>query len=78
VEHLGRALRDPRPEDPRWRRVLASQVEGLDALLRPFARVDRVRFGRATSRERLVEAPRRRWPWLAGAALDPGAETHPT
>ncbi len=68
VERIGRALDDPRPEDPRWRRLLAFEIDGLDALLRPFARVDRVRFGRGTSRERLVEAPRRRWRWLAGSA----------
>jgi len=64
VERLDRALAAPRPDDPGWRRALAFEVDGLDALLRPFARVDRVRFGRATSRERLVEAPRRRWEWL--------------
>ena len=64
VERIGRALEEPHPEDPRWRRVLAFDIDGLDALVRPFARVDRVRFGRPTSREQLVEAPRRRWAWL--------------
>ncbi|HET9155989.1 MAG TPA: DUF6058 family natural product biosynthesis protein [Myxococcaceae bacterium] len=64
VERLDRALAAPRPDDPRWRRALAFEVDGLDALIRPFARVDRIRFGRPTSRERLVEAPRRRWEWL--------------
>jgi hypothetical protein len=64
VERIERALAAPRPDDPRWRRALAFEVDGLDALIRPFARVDRVRFGRPTSRERLVEAPRRRWEWL--------------
>jgi hypothetical protein len=64
VERIGRALDEPRPEDLRWRRTLALDIEGLDALVRPFARVDRVRFGRQTSRERLVETPRRRWAWL--------------
>jgi len=39
-------------------------VEGLDALLRPFASSDRVRFGRPTSRERCVDVPRARYPWL--------------
>lgn len=68
VERIGHALEHPTPGDPRWRRALAFQIDGLDALLRPFARVDRMRFGRPTSRERLVEAPRRRWPWLAGGA----------
>jgi len=64
VERIDRALAAPRPDDSRWRRTLAFDVDGLDALIRPFARVDRVRFGRPTSRERLVEAPRRRWEWL--------------
>jgi hypothetical protein len=64
VERIGRALDEPRPEDLRWRRTLALDIEGLDALVRPFARVDRVRFGRQTSRERLIETPRRRWAWL--------------
>jgi hypothetical protein len=64
VERIGRALDDTRPEDASWRRVLAFEIDGLDALIRPFAGVDRVRFGQPTSRERLVEAPRRRWAWL--------------
>ena len=64
VERIDRALAEPQPQDPRWRRTLAFEVGGLDALIRPFARVDRIRFGRPTSRERLVEAPRRRWEWL--------------
>jgi hypothetical protein len=64
VERIERALAAPRPDDLRWRRTLTLEIDGLDALVRPFARVDRERFGRGTSRERLVEAPRRRWPWL--------------
>ena len=64
VERIGRGLEEPHPEDLRWRRTLALDIAGLDSLIRPFARVDRVRFGRQTSRERLVDAPRRRWAWL--------------
>ena len=64
VERIGQALEDPRPEEPGWRRGLVLDVGGLDALVRPFARVDRVRFGRPTSRERLIEEPRRLWSWL--------------
>ena len=64
VERIGQALEDPRPEEAAWRHALVLDVRGLDALVRPFARVDRVRFGRPTSRERLIEEPRRRWPWL--------------
>jgi hypothetical protein len=81
VERIGKALETPRPDDPRWRSALAFQVDGLDALIRPFARVDAERFGRPTSRERLVDGPRRRWRWLtasdetatsAGAGVQPG------
>jgi hypothetical protein len=64
VERIGRALDGATAGRPRWRRTLVLDIEGLDALVRPFARVDRVRFGRQTSRERLVETPRRRWAWL--------------
>ena len=64
VERIDRALAAPRPDDLRWRRALAFEIDGLDALVRPFAGVDRVRFGRPTSRERLIEAPRRRWALL--------------
>jgi hypothetical protein len=64
VERIGRQLEEPRPDDPCWRSTLALQVEGLDALLRPFTPADRVRFGRPTSREQLVDGPRRRWSWL--------------
>lgn len=74
VERIGRALDDPRPDDPGWRRTLAFEIDGLDALVRPFARVDRVRFGRPTSRERLVDAPRRRWAWLRDGTGAEGAE----
>ena len=75
VQRLDRAFTAPRPEDPRWRRALAFEVDGLDALIRPFARVDRVRFGRPTSRERLVEAPRRRWQWLRERRMDVPADS---
>ncbi|HEY1907914.1 MAG TPA: hypothetical protein VGG91_17830, partial [Myxococcaceae bacterium] len=51
------------------RNALAFQIDGLDALIRPFARVDRERFGRPTSRERLVDGPRRRWKWLEPAGV---------
>jgi len=64
VERIDRALAASRPDELRWRRALAFEIDGLDTLVRPFARIDRVRFGRPTSRERLIEAPRRRWAWL--------------
>jgi len=70
VERIGRALEEPRSADPSWRSALSFQVAGLDALIRPFARVDRERFGRPTSRERLVDGPRRHWAWLREAEDD--------
>ena len=69
VERIGKALETPRPDDARWRNALAFQIDGLDALIRPFARVDAERFGRQTSRERLVDGPRRRWPWLTATPI---------
>jgi uncharacterized protein DUF6058 len=75
VERIGQQLEDPRPEEPRWRYALAFDTRGLDALIRPFARVDRVRFGRPTSRERLIDGPRRRWSWLGeDSASSPSTE----
>jgi hypothetical protein len=68
VERIAQALEAPRPDDPAFRSTLAFQIDGLDALVGPFAGVDRERFGRATSRERLIEGPRRRWSWLRPAA----------
>ena len=53
VERIDRALAASRPDELRWRRALAFEIDGLDALVQPFARIDRVRFGRPTSRERL-------------------------
>lgn len=77
VERIDRALAAPRPDNLRWRRALTFEIDGLDALVRPFARVDRLRFGRPTSRERLIETPRRRWPWLRERQDENGLETSP-
>ena len=77
VERIDRALAAPRPDNLRWRRALTFEIDGLDALVRPFARVDRLRFGRPTSRERLIETPRRRWPWLRERQDEDGLETSP-
>ncbi len=59
VERLERALAAPRSDDLAWRRELRTDVAALDALVRPFAECDRERFRRPTSRERLIELPRR-------------------
>jgi hypothetical protein len=42
---------------------LAAAVDELDALLRPFAPCDRIRFGGPVSRDRYVTAVRERFKW---------------
>jgi Family of unknown function (DUF6058) len=42
---------------------LAAAVDELDALLRPFAPYDRIRFGGPESRDRYVTALRQRFSW---------------
>jgi hypothetical protein len=64
VSAIDADLQSPEPDSAGWRRRMCEQVEGLDALLRPFATSDRIRFGRPTSRERCIEVPRARYPWL--------------
>jgi Family of unknown function (DUF6058) len=54
----------PRPDDVAWGEALRGSVDALDAIERPFARWDRERFGAPTSRERLVDGPRARFPEL--------------
>ncbi|HEY3803709.1 MAG TPA: DUF6058 family natural product biosynthesis protein [Kofleriaceae bacterium] len=61
VARLDRLLAEPRPDDASWRARLLGDVDMLDGILRPFAACDRVRFGRATSRDRLVTDVRRRF-----------------
>jgi hypothetical protein len=47
--------------------LLRPAVDELDALLRPFAPYDRIRFGGPVSRDRCVTAVRERFPELATA-----------
>jgi hypothetical protein len=56
------ALANPAPSDPRWRARVFSDVEELDALEQPFARWDRVRFGRPVTRDTLIDGARARFP----------------
>jgi hypothetical protein len=58
---IERRLADPRPDDASWCEGLRSEVCELDALEREFAPYDRVRWG-PVSRDRLVAAPRERFP----------------
>jgi hypothetical protein len=52
----------PREDDARWRAALRGAVDALDAIERPFAAIDRERFGGPVSRDRLVTAVRKRFP----------------
>ena len=58
---IERRLADPRPEDGAWCAALRADVETLDGLTRPFAACDRVRFGKPTSRDRLITEVRARF-----------------
>jgi hypothetical protein len=61
---IGALLARPTPADRRWRVGLRAAVDALDALERPFAGYDRERFGGPVSRDRLITAPRERFPAL--------------
>jgi len=62
VARLDRALAEPRPADAAWCATLRADVEALDGLTRPFAACDRLRFGRPTSRDRVIDGARRAFP----------------
>lgn len=66
VRVLTAQLSAPAPEDPRWAEALREGVAALDALERPFAPYDRLRFGGPVSRDRLIVAPRARYPEIFG------------
>jgi hypothetical protein len=65
VDELEALLADPRPREGDWREALRTAVDALDELERPFAPLDEHRFGARPTRHRLIEDPRRWWPWLA-------------
>jgi hypothetical protein len=62
VTRLDRALAEPRSDDPARLAALRDDVESLDRMSRPFAACDRLRFGRPTRRDRLIDGARRRFP----------------
>jgi hypothetical protein len=64
VTLLEEQLRNPRPEDGTWRTRLSERIRALDALERPFTACDRFRFGKPSSRERLIDGPREQYRWL--------------
>ncbi len=55
-------LERPQPNSGEWLRALHAGVDALDALEPPFAPYDRLRFGGAVSRDRLITAVRRDFP----------------
>lgn len=57
-------LAAPRPGDGWWRGTMRATVDAYDHLVMPFAPGDASRFGGSTSRQRLVDTPRTRWPAL--------------
>jgi hypothetical protein len=60
MDTIERLTAEPSPEDDDWRRELTAAVDALDALEKPFAPFDRVRFG-STSRDRCVTGVRKRF-----------------
>jgi hypothetical protein len=61
-------LATPAPDAGEWRAALREQVDALDGHVRRFAAFDHLRFGRPTSRQRLIEYPRARYPAAFAAA----------
>lgn len=57
-------LVNPREDDERWQAATNGAVDALDALERPFAQYDRVRFEGPVSPDRLITAQRERFPDL--------------
>lgn len=70
VDTIERLTAEPSPEDDAWRRELVAAVDALEALEKPFAPFDRVRFG-PVSRDRLITAVRERFQLGAHAVLEP-------
>jgi len=62
LRDIDRLCAEPEPDAPEWRRALQVAVDELDALERPFARFDRIRFGRPCTRDTHIDAVRRRFP----------------
>jgi hypothetical protein len=60
MDTIERLTAEPAPEDDGWRRELTAAVDALDALEKPFAPFDRVRFG-SVSRDRCVTLVRERF-----------------
>jgi Family of unknown function (DUF6058) len=55
-------IAQPLPQSRWWQATLRLTVAAYDELVLPFASVDPARFGTQTSRTRLIDAVRERWP----------------
>ena len=64
VQSLDHLLTHPRADDPSWRARVRTEIAELDRLERPGAPLDDARWGRRSSRSRLIEDPRQRYPWV--------------
>jgi hypothetical protein len=62
MEAIGALLARAATAQDSWCAALRGAVDALDALERPFATLDRERFGGPTSRDRLITATRERFP----------------
>jgi Family of unknown function (DUF6058) len=62
IARIDHALLAPRPADRAWLGRLHADVDALDVIARPFASCDRIRFGRPTSRDRLIDGVRGAFP----------------
>ena len=67
----------PEPQQAWWRATLRHSVAAYDQLVLPFASIDAARFGGATSRARLVDAVRARWPEVFSHASDASGGASP-
>ncbi len=62
ITRIEALLAKPDPADIDWAGRLRAAVDELDALERPFAAFDRIRFGGPSSRDRLITGTRRAYP----------------
>jgi Family of unknown function (DUF6058) len=62
-------LEDAHPEREDWLEAIHARVDELDAIERPFAGYDRLRFGGPVSRDRYIEDIRRRFPRVQYSAI---------
>lgn len=58
----------PMPDRSWWRDALRHSVSAYDVLVLPFASIDAARFGAPTSRTRLIDEVREKWPAAFEAA----------